>query len=443
MFCHTNAMNSSLKSRRQCTFPGSAIGGIHLEDAMTYPRRMLWLVTAGVCSLLNLAMQTSALAQTSYRLIDLGTLGGDNSVPIWITNTGEVIGYSETSKFDGFGNPIQHAFLWSQGVMQDLGTLGGNNSFGLGANDEGQIVGYADVPGGATSHAALWYKGEITDLGTLAGADGFSFAQLINHSHQVVGGSTTLDGSFRGFLWDRGVMADLGTLGGPNSFGNGINDRGQIVGGANISDTINPILGFPPYYGALWDRGGIITLTPGTPAAAFNINNKGQVVGRLLVPDAKERGVAHAFLWQDGVLTDLGVPAGDDNSEANSLNNGGQIVGDSGVGFIESYAPDRALLWQNGARTDLNTLVPSDSGYHLIMAFDVNARGEIVACAVQLSSGNIHAALLSPQPANIGGNSDPSGVGAAMVLSSLSPRAQHMLDHARHMKSGRGLGLIE
>ena len=177
--------------------------------------------------------------------------------------------------------------------------------------------------------------------------------------------------------------------------------------------------------------------------SAWNLNNKGQVVGRLLVPDAKEGGVAHAFLWQDGVLTDLGVPAGDDNSEANSLNNGGQIVGDSGVGFIESYAPDRALLWQNGARTDLNTLVPSDSGYHLIVAFDVNARGEIVACAVQLSSGNIHAALLSPQPANIGGNSDPSGVGAAMVLSSLSPRAQHMLDHARHMKSGRGLGLIE
>jgi hypothetical protein len=74
---------------------------------MTYPRRMLWLVIVGVCSLLNLAMQTSALAQTSYHLIDLGTLGGDNSVPIWITKTGDVVGYSETGKFDGFGNPIQ------------------------------------------------------------------------------------------------------------------------------------------------------------------------------------------------------------------------------------------------------------------------------------------------------------------------------------------------
>lgn len=53
-----------------------------------------------------------------------------------------------------------------------------------------------------------------------------------------------------------------------------------------------------------------------------------------------------------------------------------------GVGFIEPHTPDRALLWRNGTRIDFNTLIPEDSGYHLIMAFDVNARGEIVVCAV-------------------------------------------------------------
>jgi probable HAF family extracellular repeat protein len=377
---------------------------------------------------------------TTYSIRDLGTLGGDNSVPIWIINRGDVIGYSETGKVDGFGNPIQHAFLWSKGVMQDMGTLGGSNSFALGGNDEAQVVGYADVSGGATSHAVLWDEGTITDLGTLGGPDGFSFAQLVNNKHQIVGGSTTADGLFHGFLWDRGVMTDLGTLGGPNSFGNGINDRGQIVGGATVSDAVNPILGFPPYYGALWEHGEIVTLTPGVPAAAFNINNKTQVVGRILVPDSKEGGVAHAFLWQEGVLTDLGVPAGDDNSEANSLNNNGQIVGDSGVGFIESYAQDRALLWQNGVHSDLNTLIPPNSGYHLIVAFDVNARGEIVVCAVQQSSGNIHAALLSPQPANVSPNSGASAAEPATALPSLSLRAQHMLDHARRMKSGHRPG---
>jgi len=399
-------------------------------------RRSLAVCLLTLSTVTLLATQNSALAQTSYHLTDLGTLGGDNSVPIWITNTGDVIGYSETGKVDGFGNPIQHAFLWSKGVLQDLGTLGGNNSFALGGNDEGQVVGYADVSGGATSHAALWYNGTITDLGTLAGPDGFSYAQLINDRHQIVGGSTTTDGTFRGFLWDRGVMTDLGTLGGPNSFGNGINDRGQIVGGATVSDVANPILGFPPYYGTLWDHGEIITLTPGVPAAAFNINNKAEVVGRILVPDPKEGGVAHAFLWQQGVLTDLGVPVGDDNSEAMSLNNHGQIVGDSGVGFIESYIQDRALLWDNGVRADLNTLIPSGSGYHLIVAFDVNARGEIVVCAVQQSTGHIHAALLIPKQASDDDNVGPFEADAATALPSLSSPAQHMLDHARRMKSG-------
>jgi probable HAF family extracellular repeat protein len=391
-----------------------------------------------VVVLLGLATQTSAVPQSKYTVTDLGTLGGDNSIPIWITNTGDVIGFSETGKLDGFGNPIQHAFLWSKGSMQDLGTLGGNNSFALGGNDQGEVVGYADVPGGATSHAFLWRNGQLTDIGTLSGPDGFSFAQQINNQHEIVGGSTTADGNFRGFVWASGLMTDLGTLGGPNSFGNGINDLGQIVGGATVSEAVNPILGFPPFYGTLWNKGEIVTLTPGVPAAAFNINNRGQVVGRILVPDPTEGGVAHAFLWQEGVLTDLGVPAGDDNSEANSLNNSGQIVGDSGVGFIESYSPDRALLWQGGVFTDLNTLIPPGSGYLLIVAFDVNARGEIVVCAVQLSSGNVHAALLTPQPASVTGNIGQSSAGPTKAAPSFSPRARRMLDHARRMKSGRG-----
>lgn len=112
--------------------------------------------------------------------------------------------------------------------------------------------------------------------------------------------------------------------------------------------------------------------------------------------------MAHAYLWQEGVLTDLGVPDGDDNSQANLINDSGQIVGAAGVGFVETYAPDRALLWQNGGLFDLNTLIPRDCGYRLIVAFDINARGQTVVCAVQLRTGNIHAAVLTPQPSSVG-----------------------------------------
>jgi len=91
-----------------------------------------------VCVLFSLATETSAVAQATYSLTDLGTLGGNNSIPFWITNAGDVIGLSDTGQFDTFGNPIDQAFRWRKGGMQDLGTLGDVNSVGLGATTKGQ-----------------------------------------------------------------------------------------------------------------------------------------------------------------------------------------------------------------------------------------------------------------------------------------------------------------
>ncbi len=117
------------------------------------------------------------------------------------------------------------------------------------------------------------------------------------------------------------------------------------------------------------------------------------------------------------------------------LNDHGQIVGDSGVGFIESYAPDHALLWENGAWTDLNPLIPPNSGYYLVVAFDVNARGQIVVCVVNVTTGNIHAALLLPQPSNVNGSGSSAGL-PHKIAPTLSENARQMLMRARAMKSG-------
>lgn len=56
-----------------------------------------------------------AVTQAKYIITDLGTLGGNNSIPNWITNRGDVIGVSDTGQFDSFGNPIDHAFRWRKG----------------------------------------------------------------------------------------------------------------------------------------------------------------------------------------------------------------------------------------------------------------------------------------------------------------------------------------
>src|SRR6266566_2946406 len=84
---------------------------------------------------------------------------------------------------------------------------------------------------------------------------------------------------------------------------------------------------------------------------AGEINNRGQVVGQSDLPGDTTH---HAFLWQNGVMTDLGTLPGIPGSLANGINNKGQVVG-----FSDDFSGNTvALLWQNGVMTDLNTLIP-------------------------------------------------------------------------------------
>jgi uncharacterized membrane protein len=168
----------------------------------------------------------------------------------------------------------------------------------------------------------------------------------------------------------------------------------------------------------LGDLGGI-------GGVANSMNNRTQVVGRVALPDPNVGAIAHAFLWEKGIMSDLGVFSGDQDSEALGINDAGLIVGDSGVGFIETYSPARALLWQGGVITDLNTKIPSDSGYHLIVAFSVNPGGQIVACGVQLSTGFVHAVSLTP-------SNDPV-VGLNAAQATPAGRAPGLRENARRL----------
>ena len=64
------------------------------------------------------------------------------------------------------------------------------------------------VSGSAVSTGPMY---TIVDLGTLGGAT--SVALGINNLGQVVGGADLATGFRHAFLWDDGVMTDLGTLG--------------------------------------------------------------------------------------------------------------------------------------------------------------------------------------------------------------------------------------
>ena len=125
----------------------------------------------------------------------------------------------------------------------------------------------------------------------------------------------------------------------------------------------------------------------GNFSAAKSINNNGQVVGYSL----NSIGHTHAFLWEDGKMTDLGSLEQDQYCIATSINNWGQIVGYSSRSFYETKRP---FLWKHGIMTDLNDLIDKTSGWILYDAFDINDEGQIVGR--YFINGKMRSFLMSP-----------------------------------------------
>src|SRR5262249_23271541 len=140
---------------------------------------------------------------------------------------------------------------------------------------------------------------------------------------------------------------DLGTLGGSTSTAAGINNLGQVVGTSYIE-------GDSTQHAFLWQNGGMSdlgTLPEGTFSSATAINNAGQVVGTA------DSGVP--FLWQNGTMTALDI-SWDDSGYASAINDAGQVVGSvTGSQFFGVYTD--AALWDNGAFTDLGSYGWPDS----------------------------------------------------------------------------------
>jgi len=366
-----------------------------------------------------------ALEWQNGTLTDLGGLAGpDNcSVATSINASGEVSGHSENAVIDPVaGFNAFHAVRWKNGVILDLGTLGGSVSAGSGINKWGQVAGFAlnGIPdpvsiyhfqivgstGGTQTRAFLWTNGVMRDLGTLGGPDAWS--NWINDAGQVAGSSYTDSiinpatgvPTTHPFRWDEANgMTDLGTLGGTlassevaNLHG-ALNNLGQVVGGSYLAgdETVHPFLWTTP--GPMQDLGTL----GGNNAGASAINDAGEVVGTADLPG----NVFHAFLYKNGVMTDLGTLNGYPFSTATSINAQGQIVGSSCLISCENHFHTRAVLFENGSIFDLNKLISGGhAGLTLTIAFAINDLGEIAGvgtppgCLADTACG--HAFLLIP-----------------------------------------------
>jgi probable HAF family extracellular repeat protein len=359
-----------------------------------------------------------AVLWKSDRMIDLGTLGGLESLSTYVTAGGQVVGFSS---INSNGDPFTfldgqiHPFIWENGVMRDLGTLGGDALPGPSCNiRRGDLVtGFSFLSSirnpdthFPTAHPFLWQNGKMTDLGTLGGTlvcGPLDCISCANNRGQVAGSSMLAGNAvLHAFLWTDGTMTDLGTLGGSTSLIRWLNDAGEVVGGAS---------------------------TPNDDSF-------------------------HATLWRNGKITDLGVLDGDCSSFATAINSSGQIVGPS---LSCDGTTSRAVLWDHGSIIDLNAAIPAGSGFQLPEADNINDRGEIAGVGLPAGCGDLgacgHVFLLVPcSPANGEDCSEvvppSSNASVATKSSGSSQQAVHaswqLLSawRARHGLSARYPGLV-
>jgi probable HAF family extracellular repeat protein len=246
-------------------------------------------------------------------------------------------------------------------------------------------MGHSPGSGGTLTHAFLYRRGRLTDLGTLGFQE--SFAQGINRAGQVVGYAVTGAGEVqtgpRAFLYDSSGMRELPTLGGRTSGAYGINDAGQVVGWST-TDLLPP-------RAFLFSAGQVINLgTLDLEANAFasdanGINARGQVVGSSTPRDASGNpGSTRAVLWDNGQIVALSSLGGS-WSEARSINASGQIVGGAELAVS---ALRHAVLWSQGNIADLGTLGGPQS-----FAYGINADGLVVGNANTSGDPITHAFL--------------------------------------------------
>jgi probable HAF family extracellular repeat protein len=110
---------------------------------------------------------------------------------------------------------------------------------------------------------------------------------------------------------------------------------------------------------------------------------------------SSESGQTHAFLYENGVKTDLGVlPNGGRSSSATGVNSSGVVVGTSNVKRSGYGSKNIPFVYIDGTMTDLTTLIPAE--WSLKSVAGINDAGEIVGVASLGKNGALHAVLLTP-----------------------------------------------
>lgn len=328
--------------------------------------------------------------------VDLGTLGGAQTMPWAVNDKGQVVGQSQVA--DG----TWHAFLWSGGAMTDLAP-DAPQSLAFDINNRGEVTGYVQPQPGEPADAVVWKDGTTTQVAHEG------YGQAINERGQVSGTVTDLsvpadnpylwtagarvdlgplpfpdavsssvfvdltkDGTILGrgnlqdetevtFTWSAGTFTELGDATGP-MIGLDINDKGHVAGSARRADW--------SMEAAIWRTGALqrLGVVPGaTSTRAVALNEKGLVAG---VSDGP--GGSRAFVWTGGALKPIAVVSGG-TSEASDVNDRGQVAGRLGFTLSDGTHAEQAFVWQGGALTRLGSAQATE-----VYVADLSEKGHVI-----------------------------------------------------------------
>jgi probable HAF family extracellular repeat protein len=297
--------------------------------------------------------------------------------------------------------------------MTDLGTLGGCCSEGEAVNASGEVVGFSSTSGGGGfPHAFLYQSGMMQDIG---GEYGFG----INNAGTAVGGTvvpSSAGGTSHPFIYNKGTTTVLDVAGSAQA----INNQGQVVGYAVYSNSHGGVQAFLYQHGVLTNLG-----LPVNGSFAYSLGTDISENGKFIVgwADTVASPVTTniAFLDTKGKMIALGTLGGT-TSVAWSVNNSGEVVG---AAMLPNDPLDHAFLYDNGKMIDLNSLISPSLGIILDSATGINGQGWIAATATIEATGHSEAVLLKPNGRNV---PEPSTLGllglgiVALALAHSRPR---------------------
>ena len=324
-------------------------------------------------------------AETRYRVVDLGTLGGPSSRPYALNAKGAVAGEAETKQGQS------HAFLWTaDGGMKDLGTLGGRISRAYAVNDRGEVAGEAETSNGV-SVAFVWTPDKGMRELPLPEEAIAAYAMGLNHFGVAVGAIETVDGS-RPVFWDVDGIHQLSTNADQFGVCHAINDEGTAAGqvqpgagnsNAFVSTSFSAMCVASSAVLKIWSQPGAVA---GASSSAYAIAPDGQRAGYMETIAGQPR--AYRMNGDSGANLDTMNNA---HSCAYGMNGKGDVVGTFSA---DNNDDDRAFIHTAGGMRDLNELTDETDGWLLVEARAINDAGCIVGRAA--ANGRDRAVLLEP-----------------------------------------------